>query len=86
MKKIICAAALAILAMNAPAHAQLTPVYGWLRTALENSMAQSLPPYGKQERSAAPEAAAQDTANSPSAQDRQQDATMKNAAAAEQEK
>jgi hypothetical protein len=85
MKKYICGLAFTALTISAPAHAQLTPVYGWLRTALENSMAQALPPYGKQDRAAATEARAQSNTN-PSAQDRQEDATMKNAAAAEQEK
>ena len=83
MKKLICTTGLVLLTLNAPAHAQLTPVYGWLRTALENSMAQALPPYGKQDR---PATTTEDSSNTPSALDRQQDATMKNAAAAEQEK
>jgi hypothetical protein len=47
MTRILCAAAIVFLIACAPAQAQLTPVYGWLRTALENTMAQALPPYGK---------------------------------------
>lgn len=84
MKKIICTAFLVLLTMNAPAHAQLTPVYGWLRTALENSMAQALPPYGKANRPTAADHASLD--NGDSTEDRKRDDTMKNAAAAEQQK
>jgi len=51
MTRILPAAALALLLACGPASAQqLTPVYGWLRTALENTMAQALPPYGKPEQ------------------------------------
>jgi hypothetical protein len=53
MKRIVCTGALVALLINSPAHAQqLTPVYGWLRTALENSMAQVMPPYGKADQTA----------------------------------
>jgi hypothetical protein len=53
MKHIICSAVFALLLASVPAQAQLTPVYGSLRGALENSMAQALPPYGKSDQATA---------------------------------
>lgn len=47
MKFLIAAMSLLILGAL-PAQAQLSLVYGSLRQALENAMAQTIPPYGKQ--------------------------------------
>jgi hypothetical protein len=75
-KALICGGTFALLAISNPAHAQLTPVYGSLRTALENSMAQSLPPYGKP----AAQSAGANTEKSASVPERGPDTAMNNAA------